>query len=612
MATFTAGFSGNGQYRLRAEVTQGTQSVDNNTTVVNYSLYVDKLSGSGYWTGTSGNSSSLGGDLSGASGIGGWWAPYDFRDYSSLLIASGSKTVTHNADGTKSLSATFGANDSEGGNFGSASGSISMTLTTIPRATTPTFTPNPVEIGQSVTIGLPRASASFTHDVTWQMGVASGTIATGAGTSTSWTPPISLLTQMVTLMSAPVTITVVTKNGGTTIGTRTAALTVTAPDGSPYWTPTIHASAERSLSDGTPDPDGVCLLLHLDAAVASIDTGSEQNDLTYKVEAKPRGTSTWYELDEDTIGALTITDGLVYVEWDTAEDFDTGSSYDVRVTVTDQLGSAAVSVLILSTSEALLDVYKPTRGLAVGQVFDSGLGGSLQLLDEGYQRQGNRILDEDDFADDAAAIAGTADDLAVTPGGLHAALAVPALVGARRSKPASVSTVGGAATIDADGTVRVTTNGVTTLRINGCITPGKSYLVSIFATTAAGAALTMRLRTASTDYSTSDYTNMVHYGSTNWAGTVADSAGGSITTSMTIGVGSAGTLHYATVTLIGRGASSLTSMWMGESITRSGAIGYVTKFGGDCGAGSTHTGITLIPSASSLQSGTEVRIWELG
>lgn len=454
MATFTAGFSGNGQYRLRAEVTQGTQSIDNNTTVVNYSLYVDKLSGSGYWTNSSGNSSSLGGDMSGASGIGGWWAPYDFRDYGSLLIATGSKTVTHNADGTKTLSATFGANDSEGGNFGSASGSISMPLTTIPRATTPTLTPNPVEVGQSVTIGLPRASASFTHDVSYTIGSASGTIATGAGTSTSWTPPISLLTQMVTLMSAPVTITVVTKNGGTPIGTKTATLTVQAPDGSPYVTPTILASVERSLSDGTPDPDGVCLLLHLDAAVASIDTGTEQNDLSYKVEAKPRGTGTWHVLDEDSAGALTIDDGLVYVEWDTAEEFDTGSSYDVRVTVTDEIGSAAVSVLILTTSEALLDVYKPTRGLAVGQVFDTGVGGSLQLFDRGYQRQGVALLDAGDFASDAQTIAGVADDLAVTPEGLRAALVpLPGVI------PGSVTVSSGSASVAADGLVTATNVG---------------------------------------------------------------------------------------------------------------------------------------------------------
>jgi hypothetical protein len=128
MADFYTTFSGNSSYRSHATITQVSQSTAGNTSQVSGVLKIEKLSGSGFWTTNSGNTGSISGDISvSANG----WAPYDFRDYSSKTIGSGTSTVTHNTDGTKTASGSYAANDSAGGNFGSANGSWSLALTTI-------------------------------------------------------------------------------------------------------------------------------------------------------------------------------------------------------------------------------------------------------------------------------------------------------------------------------------------------------------------------------------------------------------------------------------------------------------------------------------------------
>lgn len=102
-------------------------------------------------------------------------------------------------------------------------------IPTIPRATTPTLSASSVAMGSAVTINLPRASSAFTHNVTYRFGSATGTINSNAGTSCSWTPPVSLAQQIKTSTSGVGTITVQTKNGSTVIGTKTINITLTVP-----------------------------------------------------------------------------------------------------------------------------------------------------------------------------------------------------------------------------------------------------------------------------------------------------------------------------------------------------------------------------------------------
>lgn len=145
--------------------------------------------------------------------------------------------VSHNADGTwnNNLCGWWRYNVPLGGqnhspNIGwTAFGGLGDTIPTIPRATNPTLSAGSVAMGSAVTINLPRASSAFTHNVTYRFGSATGTINSNAGTSCSWTPPVSLAQQIKTSTSGVGTITVQTKNGSTVIGTKTINITLTVP-----------------------------------------------------------------------------------------------------------------------------------------------------------------------------------------------------------------------------------------------------------------------------------------------------------------------------------------------------------------------------------------------
>ena len=212
----------NYNYKLRLEVTLNSQNVGANTSSVHRELRIDKGDGTGRF---SGYTHSWNRNIGGQTGSGSI-AGYDFRDYSTLVLNSGDNTITHNADGTKSISVSGTFTESVA-NIGSGTASGSYTLPTIPRASTPSFSAGSVDAGTSVTINTNRADASFTHDLFYTFGTANGTIAEAVGVSTSWTPPESLLTQIPNTTSGVMTITCRTYNGTTFIGEKSVSLTLT-------------------------------------------------------------------------------------------------------------------------------------------------------------------------------------------------------------------------------------------------------------------------------------------------------------------------------------------------------------------------------------------------
>lgn len=83
------------QYQLVLTVDTKSQSMSNNTSTLSYSLRVDKLSGYGYWA--NGQSYSI--RINSQTVRSGTW-DYDFNNYSSKSITSGTITVKHNSNGS--------------------------------------------------------------------------------------------------------------------------------------------------------------------------------------------------------------------------------------------------------------------------------------------------------------------------------------------------------------------------------------------------------------------------------------------------------------------------------------------------------------------------------
>ena len=138
--------------------------------------------------------------------------------------------VQHDAQGkgTAKIAWKWGV-DSSYGQFESPSGTYSVALADIPRASA-VSAGGTVNAGSALAITVGRKVSSFTHTLRYVFGNDSGTIATGVATSYSWTVPMDLLRQIPSAKQGNGTIYCDTYNGGSLIGTSSCGFTVAAPD----------------------------------------------------------------------------------------------------------------------------------------------------------------------------------------------------------------------------------------------------------------------------------------------------------------------------------------------------------------------------------------------
>lgn len=147
---------------------------------------------------------------------------------------TGSFTINHSSDGTHAAIPVSW----EAAIYYSAvncTGSGSIPLTTIPRATTPTV--SAITIGSAPTFDFrARADSSYTHTVTYSMGGTSGTVVTKTANETynRWTAPAELAYEIPNATSGTITFTCETFNGNTSLGTTTVTTTATVPNTSAY------------------------------------------------------------------------------------------------------------------------------------------------------------------------------------------------------------------------------------------------------------------------------------------------------------------------------------------------------------------------------------------
>lgn len=153
----------------------------------------------------------------------------------------GTCVINHNADGTGSVTLSWNADCSFANSLKLITGSATVTLPTIPRATTPSV--GSLMMGSAGTITLSPASSSFTHTLRYQVGSASGTIVTKtSNTSVNWTPSRTLANQAPNSTTAVGTLYCDTYSGNTLIGTKSVSITINVPA-------SIVPSATYTLTD---------------------------------------------------------------------------------------------------------------------------------------------------------------------------------------------------------------------------------------------------------------------------------------------------------------------------------------------------------------------------
>ena len=219
MAKFS---SSSGSLYLNVYVEQGSQSITDNTSTVNWRMTVSRTGA--YYTHNHQEDSTLSLNLDGSN------VHYSYPTWETsgeeYTLASGSSTISHNADGTKTLpiSCTFNPNN---GLHGTITVSASLSLTTIPRSSSVSVSTG--VIGSAVTININRQSSSFKHTVRYSWAGKSGTIATNVDTSTSWTIPIDFANDIPNSASGKGTVYVDTYSGSTKTGTQSTTFTASVP-----------------------------------------------------------------------------------------------------------------------------------------------------------------------------------------------------------------------------------------------------------------------------------------------------------------------------------------------------------------------------------------------
>ncbi len=321
-----------------------SQSVENNTSTIAWTI---KGSGSGSsWVKAGGFKAVINGKTV-------YSTSTDTRIQLSngTVVATGSTTITHNSDGTKSFSLSVQAGVYTYAVSVTASGT--HTLKTIPRASS--VKGSNTNLNSATTITITRASSSFTHTLSYAFGSATGTIVSKtSSTSVSWTPALSLASQIPKAVSGTCTITCTTYSGSTKVGSKTCTLTLTVPSSVK---PTISSLSVSRVDGEVPSSWGI-YVQSKSKAVLTIN-----------------GASGSYG---STISSYSISGGGFS---STSSSFTTGflsssGTITFTATVTDSRGrkseAKTVSISVVAYSKPKFRSYLSQRANSSGTVSDDG------------------------------------------------------------------------------------------------------------------------------------------------------------------------------------------------------------------------------------------------
>lgn len=232
-----------GAFRLEMHYWYVGQSIVTNQSSFGWSVWVKKNRA---YSMNSSSGSSVSASFNGVTVLSRSNIAYDLTGNDEVLLGSGTVTIAHQPDGSFGAA---GVQASADFTYLGATTTPMETISapTIPRASVASIAaPFTRDMGDPIAITIARASSSFTHTLTYKFGSQSGTIGTGLGASASWTPPVSLASQIPNASSALVDLVCITYQGSSEIGRKTSQFTLAVPSDV---TPTISSV---SVADQNP------------------------------------------------------------------------------------------------------------------------------------------------------------------------------------------------------------------------------------------------------------------------------------------------------------------------------------------------------------------------
>lgn len=231
-------------------------------------------------------------------------------------------SVPHNSDGTKTVPLSLKVDINTGG-YGSAEYRWNYQLATIPRASP--IRASAGTLGTAMNLTIDRKSSSFTHTVRYNWQGTTGTVGTGIGTSTNYTPPLSFANNIPNSTSGTITFYCDTYSGSTLVGTSQTTATLTVP------------------SSVVPTTGGLTLE-ETASAMKGISTSTEFAQILSRVKATVTGAVGAYGSTIKSYSITVVDQNLtVTTNGGVFDYFKNNGTFTVRATVTDSRGRTSAN-----------------------------------------------------------------------------------------------------------------------------------------------------------------------------------------------------------------------------------------------------------------------------
>lgn len=203
----------NGYVRLVLEVNETSASIENNTSTISWQLWLERAS---TWAFDLNNESLAEVQINGQS-ILSKYVSFDLRNSDWVRFGSGTMTIPHNEDGSKSIAISARlTNIANLGDIGWFSGTVN--LSTIPRASA-IRSVSATELGKPVSVEIDRKASGFKHQIWWSVnGSAWIDLGSNHDTSVQFTVPIDYANRITNSDTGTVDVCVRTLQGDTIIG----------------------------------------------------------------------------------------------------------------------------------------------------------------------------------------------------------------------------------------------------------------------------------------------------------------------------------------------------------------------------------------------------------
>ena len=369
----------NGHHTLIFNINETGTNVGTNKSTVNWSIQLQADAGWGFST----IGSTIVAVIDGKQ-VYNQYAQRSCNGGTTVTWASGTTEVTHNSDGSKKASFSCSYTQSSSASYtpGNASLSGTITLTTIPRATT---CPNlSGDIESTYNIALNPASSSFSHSLRVTFGSinqyvnASGNLQSAeykfTNKNINFTIPASFY-QQISGKNGNGTLTLVTYNGNTNIGTKTGTLTAHC----------LESRCRPSISGTAVDVNATTIALTGNAN--KIVKGYSNAKLTLTLKAATtsgdkKSTISSRSVDGTTFSGTTVTLNKV-------------SKKDFNVTVTNSRGFSTTAVI--SASE-LINYFSPNMNVNFYRTEQTGSNVKLTYSGTFFNQSFGSVVNELEMA----------------------------------------------------------------------------------------------------------------------------------------------------------------------------------------------------------------------